>query len=300
MKTAIIGYGYWGKILRYYIEKDHNYSLVKIYDLNLKPKKIFTDKIDDILNKDIKAVFICTPIKTHFSLSKLMLNNNKHVFCEKPLAKSSKDVKELIKISKKKEKVIQTDFTFIQSKSIKKMKELIPNIGQIYFASFAMKQYGKFYQEDNVYEILGSHMISILYYLFDDMNLSFKFSDYYLDRENKPEIGDILFNTNKLNGNISLSLHSPYKERKIILKGEKGILYYNPLEKNSLKYYSASKDKIILNNIFNFDEKNNLGYSIENFYSVINGQEKSNINLSKKVTAVLGQYKIWRKHNELR
>ena len=67
-----------------------------------------------------------------------------------------------------------------------------------------------------------------------------------------------------------------------------------------MKYYSASKDKIILNNIFNFDEKNNLGYSIENFYNVINRQEESNINLSKKVTAVLDQYKIWRKHNELR
>ena len=82
----------------------------------------------------------------------------------------------------------------------------------------------------------------ILYYLFDDINLSFKFNDY-LNRENKPEIGDILFNANKLNGNISLSLHNPYKERKIVLKGEKGILYYNPLEKNSLKYFSISKDK---------------------------------------------------------
>ena len=299
MKTALIGYGYWGKILRYYIERNPNFSLIKIYAHNLKPEKIFTDKIDDILRKDIKAVFICTPTNTHFSLSKLMLNNNKHVFCEKPLAKNSKDVEEFIKISKKKEKVIQTDFTFLQSKSIKKMKELIPKIGQIYIASFLMKQYGKFYKEDNVYEILGSHMISILYYLFDKMNLNFKFIDYYLKKENKPEIGDILFNANRLNGNISLSLHSPYKERKIILKGEKGILYYDPLKKNSLKYYSISKDKIILNNAFNFDEKNNLRYSIENFYSVINRQEESNIDISKKVTAVLEKYSIWRKNNEL-
>ena len=29
MKTAIIGYGYWGKILRYYIEKNPNFSLIK-------------------------------------------------------------------------------------------------------------------------------------------------------------------------------------------------------------------------------------------------------------------------------
>jgi len=42
-----------------------------------------------------------------------MLNNNKRVFCEKPLAKNTKDIKEFIKISKKKEKVMQTDFTFL-------------------------------------------------------------------------------------------------------------------------------------------------------------------------------------------
>jgi len=299
MKTAIIGYGYWGKILRYYIEENSNFSLVKIYDPKLKTKNIFSNRIDDILEKDIKAVFICTPINTHFILSKLMLNNNKHVFCEKPITRNSKDVEELIKISKKKEKVIQTDFTFLQSKSIKKMKELISKIGQIYIASFSMKQYGKFYKENNVYEILGSHMISILYYLFDNMNLNFKFIDYYLNKENKPEIGDILFNANKLNGNISLSLHSPYKERKIVLKGEKGILCYDPLKKNSLKYYSISKDKIILNNTFNFDEKNNLRYSIKNFYSVIKRQEESNINLSKKVIAALEWYNIWRKNNEV-
>jgi len=299
MKVAIIGYGYWGKILRYYIEKNSNFSLVKIYDPELKTENIFSNKIDDILKKDIKAVFICTPINTHFSLSKLMLNNNKHVFCEKPLAKNSKNIEELIKISKKREKVIQTDFTFLQSKSIKKMKELNLKIGQIYYTYFSMKQFGKFYKEDNVYEILASHMISILYYLFKKNKFDFKFIDYYLNKENKSEIGDIVFHSKNLNGKISVSLLNPYKERKIIIKGEKGILYYNPLENISLKYYSICNNILKLSETFNFDEKNNLLYAMDYFYKIINEQEESNIDISKKVTAILGKYSIWRKDNEL-
>ena len=54
----------------------------------------------DILNdKDVDAVFICTPTDTHYSISMEALNAGKHVFCEKPVdleLNRVKDVKELV------------------------------------------------------------------------------------------------------------------------------------------------------------------------------------------------------------
>ncbi|WP_028329341.1 inositol 2-dehydrogenase [Brachyspira alvinipulli] len=60
----------------------------------------------DILNdKEVDAVFICTPTDTHYSISIEALNAGKHVFCEKPVdleLDRVKDVKELVaKTSKK-------------------------------------------------------------------------------------------------------------------------------------------------------------------------------------------------------
>ena len=60
----------------------------------------------DILNdKEVDAVFICTPTDTHYSISMEALNAGKHVFCEKPVdleLDRVKDVKELVaKTSKK-------------------------------------------------------------------------------------------------------------------------------------------------------------------------------------------------------
>lgn len=60
----------------------------------------------DILNdKEVDAVFICTPTDTHYRISMEALNAGKHVFCEKPVdleLDRVKDVKELVaKTSKK-------------------------------------------------------------------------------------------------------------------------------------------------------------------------------------------------------
>ncbi|MEI0602666.1 inositol 2-dehydrogenase [Brachyspira alvinipulli] len=60
----------------------------------------------DILNdKEVDAVFICTPTDTHYSISMEALSAGKHVFCEKPVdleLDRVKDVKELVaKTSKK-------------------------------------------------------------------------------------------------------------------------------------------------------------------------------------------------------
>ena len=33
MKVGLVGYGYWGKIIRTYIDKNDNFELIKIYTL---------------------------------------------------------------------------------------------------------------------------------------------------------------------------------------------------------------------------------------------------------------------------
>ena len=49
-----------------------------IANLQIKFQRILKDK-------NIKKVFVITPIDTHFQISKKFLNANKKVLCEKPL-----------------------------------------------------------------------------------------------------------------------------------------------------------------------------------------------------------------------
>jgi len=49
----------------------------------------------------IEAVHICTPNAQHFPMAKDALSAGKHVLCEKPLATSVEEAKELVSLAKK-------------------------------------------------------------------------------------------------------------------------------------------------------------------------------------------------------
>lgn len=51
---------------------------------------------------NIDIVYIGAPNAHHYRLVKLMLENDKHVLCEKPLSPSCKETKELIELAKSK------------------------------------------------------------------------------------------------------------------------------------------------------------------------------------------------------
>jgi predicted dehydrogenase len=93
MKFTLIGFGKhgqrWADVL--------GYSLKYI----LNSKGIFMFKKLLKIN-DFDAVLIATPHKYHASLTKQALNAGKHVLCEKPGGINSKEIKENIKLAKKK------------------------------------------------------------------------------------------------------------------------------------------------------------------------------------------------------
>jgi myo-inositol 2-dehydrogenase/D-chiro-inositol 1-dehydrogenase len=60
-----------------------------------------------ISDKNIDAVIISSPTPTHFSLIKKCLENNKHVFCEKPISFSEEEVIEIIDLMAIKKTFVQ-------------------------------------------------------------------------------------------------------------------------------------------------------------------------------------------------
>ncbi|GAH64677.1 unnamed protein product [marine sediment metagenome] len=93
IKVALIGYGYWGKKLYYYIKNNSHFNLKYVYALTKKNCKEFTGDINKIWNDErVKAVVIATPIDTHYCMVKEALLNGKNVLSEKPLALKTKNV----------------------------------------------------------------------------------------------------------------------------------------------------------------------------------------------------------------
>ena len=167
--VALIGYGYWGKILKQYIEKKWN--LKCICAVNYQDSCSFESIL---LDSSIDTVFVCTPANTHYPIVKKLLQNRKNVFCEKPLSLSSKESTELINISHKEQVALFVDYIYCYSNSLL----YLLNSYQSSFESlkgchFKMFQMGKFYDDADCFQSLGVHFLALLGYL----NAKYRFFD---------------------------------------------------------------------------------------------------------------------------
>jgi len=109
LKVGIVGFGKMGQIRMNVINNHPDLSLEGICDVDSNGRSCgceFYEDYMDLLEADIDAVFVCTPNKFSPDIVISALNNQKHVFCEKPPGRNLEDVKNIIKAEKENEGVI--------------------------------------------------------------------------------------------------------------------------------------------------------------------------------------------------
>ena len=292
MKCVLIGYGYWGKIVKQYIEKNNFFELVGICDPMLEDSLDFNNILK---NKNIECAFVCSPVDTHYLTVKKLLEHNKHVFCEKPLCKDFKETKELLNLSETKEICLYTDYIYTVSSSINFIKKNINLVGKVLYCEASIKQFGNFYQNDDVFEVIGVHMFSALSYILD---AEIAIKNILFEKKNKNnliEVALIEFEMlNNIKGIINCSLLNEVKERKIKFICEEGIIIFDMLGENTvyIEKYSISGngyDKEILISK-KYDEMNNIERVLEDFKNHIKNK-KGNYQMIYTISKVLNSIK---------
>ena len=110
MRTAVIGLGWWGKVIVKNLYDSEKINITHGVDP-------FGDKMDDfskeygieilsdytqaLENKDIDAIILATPNKLHHENIIEAVNAGKQVFCEKPLALSVDGAKKALDVCAK-------------------------------------------------------------------------------------------------------------------------------------------------------------------------------------------------------
>ena len=171
-KIAIVGIGRWGKNL---IRDFSKLAQVKICVTTGNKKNIVwlqqnypdidhTTSINQVLNDpDIDAVVIATPINNHFIIAKKSLESKKHVFVEKPLAKTVGQIEKLIEIANRNQLCLFVGHIFLYNEIFKKIKT-IHKTESIKYANFEWKKLGTF--DEDIFENLLSHDLSLNLELF--------------------------------------------------------------------------------------------------------------------------------------
>ncbi len=138
---ALIGAGRMGARWASVIASSKKVSLALVVDKDATlGKKVadvhsvaFSTDTGDALSGDIDAVFIVTPHKYLYLLARESLLAGKHVFVEKPGARTEKEMRELLHIAEKNRRALTVGFNYRFFDSIRQAKQIVTagTIGEI-------------------------------------------------------------------------------------------------------------------------------------------------------------------------
>jgi NDP-hexose-3-ketoreductase len=144
--------------------------------------KYFVDDLNLILNDpEVKYVYIATPISTHYYYSKIVIEYNKNVICEKPITTNVCELNYLYELADSRDVSIQQVVMYKYHKAYNYVKRLIKtscygNLKQV-GASFKIPhlnenniRYNKQLNGGALFDV-GFYPLSFMVSLFDDMKM---------------------------------------------------------------------------------------------------------------------------------
>jgi predicted dehydrogenase len=173
----MIGVGYWGpNLIRNFSDLDEA-QVVACSDLSRDrlnkiakryPGTKCTQDYEELLSDpEVDAVVIATPVSTHYPIAKAALEAGKHVMIEKPLADSAENALALVELSRRVNRILMVDHTFIYTSAVRKIRELIDSgeLGDILYFDSVRINLGLFQKDINVIWDLAPHDLSIMDHL---------------------------------------------------------------------------------------------------------------------------------------
>jgi len=248
-KLAIIGGGYWGKnLIREFYSLgvldtvcDTNETQLQCYKTKYENIKTTISWEDVLENKEITAVCIALPSELHYTYTKKSLLHGKDVFVEKPITLNTKEAEELVKIAKTENKILMVGHLLHYHPAIIKIKEMIQEnkIGKIKNITCNRLSLGKFRKFENVLWSFAPHDISIVLGLVKEMPQ--KVICYGKDHINKGihDVTNSILIFKNAYVNINVNWLNPYKEQKMSIIGEKGMIIFDDVSKdNKVTYFT--------------------------------------------------------------
>jgi predicted dehydrogenase len=288
--NLLLGHGYWGKN----IAKTLGSDLYAICDDNIKVlenvKELYPNlkqfnSLDDALNDtNITKVFVATKANTHYELAKKIILSGRHVWLEKPACVTIKEIDELIDLSERKNVKVFVDHIMCHDSKIKYLKENL-NIGNpLFFESYRLHQ-GMFQPDVDVTYDLAVHDLSIIDYLFPNIQLISKeiIKNNHINNLADHAILNFKFN-NGLRVTIICSWISPIKHRQIFIGGSEGFIHINDEGINLTKLKKTiddtySQDSYQSKEFLEIIHEPGLLKAIESFQRMIDGNENEITNL---------------------
>jgi len=249
--AAVIGSGRWGinhvrtaasllgKCLKYVVDTN-DASKEKI--AQIAPSSRFTSRLNDVLNDaEVNAVILATPAETHFAVAKQCLESGKNLLVEKPIALSSQEALELLRIAGETNLRLMVGHVLLYHPAVVELKRLCDEgvIGKLQYIYSNRLNLGALRNEENILWSFAPHDISVIQYLVNSKPISVEAAGaVYVQQGIEDTTLTILKYRNNIQAHIFVSWLHPFKEQRLVVIGDKGmIVFEDSLPAEKLKLY---------------------------------------------------------------
>lgn len=175
MKTiAVIGAGYWGPNLVRNFRNNPEWDLVAVCDLDEERARrvvgsrstveVETSVQRLLQRRDVDAVAIATPARTHASLALAAFEAGKHVLVEKPLADNAETAAVMVAAAESAGRVLMIDHTYCYTPAVAYIREVVASgaLGDVLYVDSTRINLGLVQPDVDVFWDLAPHDLSIL------------------------------------------------------------------------------------------------------------------------------------------
>lgn len=180
IRVGVIGAGYWGPNIVRNLHEAPGAEAVAVADLSQErleairkrfPAVRVTTDYHELLNDaSIDAICVVTPVGTHRKLAEEAFAAGKHVFVEKPLARTVSDAEAIVRAGERAGKTLMVGHTFVYNPAVAVVKGILESggIGEVHYLDSQRVNLGLHQFDINVLWDLGPHDVSIALYWLDE------------------------------------------------------------------------------------------------------------------------------------
>jgi len=246
MKIAVVGAGNWGINLVRNLRDLGVLSHVaeSVGDLRSRagveaPDAELHEDYAALLDLEIDAVAIATPVPTHHEMAKAFLEAGKDVFVEKPMTLASEDASDLVRVAEERSRILMVGHLLLYQPAIQWIKECIDSgeLGRIYSLHQERVKLGRARYVENVTWSLGVHDIAALLYLAGKKPID-AFASGHCGLQERVE-DDVYVHLEFPDG-MKAHLHNswlwPENRRGLTVIGERGMLVYDEVNQRVIRH----------------------------------------------------------------
>jgi predicted dehydrogenase len=242
VSVGVVGLGYWGPNLARNFDSLPDADLRAICDGSAERLHQFAPRfpaartatsLDDLLvDPQLDAIVLATPVPTHARLAARVLEAGKHCFVEKPLAQSVAEGQEVVDAARASGRVLMVGHLLEYHPGLERLGELARagDLGEVLYIYGNRLNLGKLRADENALWSLGAHDVSVVLRLAgEEPSDCHAFGESYM----RDGIEDVVFCYLRFPSGLAAHLHlswlDPHKERRFTVVGTKRMATFDDM-----------------------------------------------------------------------